>query len=395
LSHHAATTVHSIQRLTAGQRAMLQDLERASFDEYCRTARKDSAAYASFLSRVLTNEINTELPLYEAAPPSLREHFTNIVNSNDLFEQMRLVENHANQTRLDHVIRGSPREMLNYDYLSSLANTLRLPIPHRGDDNSLRLLLDSVPLRLFWQNEFQAFVRHETLLDDIPCICAFQTISVSMKALAHLVATAVVRLGDPFPVVIECAGLCNDDSFKADCRAVVSAILGKGDLHIPLNRRHASENMRNPVRVAIYGSLVAGACDFVWLHEYGHLVMGHLLTPQSHKIEFEADSFASVTMFRAVEKFPKYEGLAEDDRKFMIEFDRTFYLLGAALSLTVLCMFDLFDPRESLTHPAGMARVRNLAAQCPSIDIVAFVSNAQQALNPTLKGNWNLSFNNL
>jgi hypothetical protein len=243
-----------------------------------------------------------------------------------------------------------------------------------------------------WENNFNAFVTHETLLDDIPCVCVFHTITSGLKALAQLVATAAVEIGNPLPIIIRCSDIRNSVDFKTDCRKVLRTIFGEGDLLIPLHKQHAY-SYRDGVHLSVYTSLVAGAFDFVWLHEYGHLLMGHLLTGPSHKVEFEADEFAVSTMFGAVEKFPKYEEFRVAQPELfvaLVEFERTLYFFGAALSLSVLCLFDLFRKGDSPTHPPGEARVNNLAKRFPTIDIRSFVRNVHHALNPTLRDFWNV-----
>lgn len=114
----------------------------------------------------------------------------------------------------------------------------------------------------------------------------------------------------------------------------------------------------------------------------------------SHHVEFEADEFAAATMFRAVEKFPKYEILRATQPEIvddLVQLERTFYICGASLSLSVLCLFDLFQEGESSTHPPGKSRVQNIAKRYPEIDILNFVRNMHQALDPTLQDYWGVS----
>lgn len=383
-------------QLTAQQEETLHKLETASFNEFCKRAGKDATSYAALVGDVLIDELKTVIHIADAddgIPQSLSDHFRSAIQESDMFKRIRIIENHANATRLSHIIGGAPRQMINYSYLLSLAEALRLPVPSPANDNALRLLLDSLPLRLMWDNNFNAFVKRETLLDNIPCICVFHTITSGLKTLAHLVATAVIELGDPLPIVIRCRDMRNDASFKTDCREVLRAIFGEGDLLIPLHKEYAY-GYRDAIHMYLYTQLVSGAFDFVWLHEYGHLLLGHLLTGPSHRVEFEADEFATATMFRAVETFPKYEMVRAAQPEMiedLVHFDRTLYLCGAALSLSVLCLFDLFRMGDSPTHPLGKARVHNIAKRYPEIEILNFVRNVHQALNPTLGDYWSVT----
>ena len=299
-------------RLTAQQLETLHTLETASFTAFCSRTGKDAASYAALVRKVVMDELRTAINTAgDGIPQSLSDHFRTAMKQSDMFTMIKLVESHSNATRLSHIIGGAPRHMINYNYLVSLAHSLRLPAPSPTNNNALRLLLDSLPLRLVWDNNFNAFVNCETLLDNIPCICVYHTIVSGLKTLAHIVATAIVNLGDPFPILIQCNDIRNDASFKTDCREVLRAIFGEGELLIPLHREHAFGN-RDTFHMYVYTYLVSGAFDFVWLHEYGHLLLGHLLSGPSHRVEFEADQFAAATMFRAVEKFPKYEMVGAD-----------------------------------------------------------------------------------
>lgn len=381
-------------QLSTEQVETLRKLETASFNQFCKRAGKDATSYAALVSDVLIDELKTAIHTAgDGIPQSLSDHFRNAIQESNMFEKIRIIEDHANATRLSHIIRGAPRQMINYSYLSTLAEALGLPIPSPADDTPLRVLLDALPLRLMWDNNFNAFVKRETLLANIPCICVFHTITSGLKALADLVATAIVEIGDPLPIVIRCSDIRKEPSFKTDCRNVLQAIFGEGNLLIPLHEKHAY-GRRDSMHLYLHTYFVSGAFDFVWLHEYGHLLLGHLLKGPSHRVEFEADEFAAATMFRAVETFPKYEMARAEEPEVvqdLVEFDRTLYIFGAALALSVLCLFDLFRMGDSPTHPPGKARVHNIAKRYPAIDILSFVRNVHQALNPTLEDYWSVT----
>ncbi len=383
-----------MSQLTRQQEETLRDLEMVSFNEFCSRIKKDSTSYAKQLSDVLIGELNRVIHLSgDGIPQSGTDHLRNAIQQTDIFGQLKIVEDHANGTRLTHIVGGAPRQMLNYRYLQSLAESMRLPVLSPGDDNALRALLDSVPLRLIWDNNFNAFVTGETLLDNIPCVCVYHTITSGLKSLAAVVATAIIELGDPFPIIIRCKEIRHENSFKADCRKALQSILGEGDLLVPLSEQHVFGS-QDQMQMYIYTSIIAGAFDFVWLHEYGHLLLGHLLEEASHRVEFEADEFAAATMFSAVEKFPKFETLRATQPEVveeLVQLERKFYLWGAALSLSVMCLFDLFQESESPTHPPGKARVKNIAKRYPEIDILNFVRNVHHALNPTLQDYWGVS----
>jgi len=381
-------------QLTPQQNETLNKLETASFSEFCSRVGKDPANYATSLRDVLADELNMVINTAgENIPQSFADYYRTAVQENNLFKQIKIVETHANATRLSHIIEGAPRNMFDYSYLSSLAVALGLPLPSPGDNSALRTLLDSLPLRLYWGNNFNAFVMRETLLGNIPCICVYHTITSGLKALTDLVATAIIEIGDPLPIVINCKNIRNDTTFKADCRKALMAIFGEGELLIPLHKQHVYR-YRGSTQFSLYANLTAGAFDFVWLHEYGHLLLGHLLKERSHHIEFEADKFSVTTLFQCFNWFPKYEELRATDPETLeklIDFDRTFYLFGAGLSLSVLCLFDLFHTEDSLTHPTGKARIDNIAKLYPQIDIMSFIRNVYHAINPTLREYWGVT----
>jgi hypothetical protein len=190
-------------QLTPKQQETLYALERSSFDGYCKRTGKDAETYSALISEALIHELNTvRTTAGDELPASLSEHFRNAVESRDMIARIKVVEDHANAVRLSHIVGGAPRHLINYMYLSSLADTLQLSAPSPANDDALHVMLKSLPLRLMWENNFDAFVTHETLLDDIPCVCVFHTITSGLKALAQLVATAAVQIGNPLPIII-------------------------------------------------------------------------------------------------------------------------------------------------------------------------------------------------
>lgn len=253
-------------QLTRQQEETLHDLEMASFNDFCSRIEKDSTSYAKQLSDALIDELNRVIHLSgDGIPQSLIDHFRNARQQGDILGQMKIVEAHANMTRLSHIVGGAPRQMLNYRYLQSLAKSLRLPVLTPIDDNALRILLNSLPLRLIWDNNFNAFVTGETLLDDIPCVCVYHAITSGLKSLSAVVATAIIEFGDPFPVVIRCKEIRHENSFKTDCRKALQSILGEGDLLVPISKQHAFGS-QDQIQMYFYTLLVSGAFDFVWLH---------------------------------------------------------------------------------------------------------------------------------
>ena len=88
-----------------------------------------------------------------------------------------------------------------------------------------------------------------------------------------------------------------------------------------------------------------GGWDFVWLHEYGHLLLGHLDRPTGQNVEYEADSFA----IRALALNPLCQQRPE-----------VFPLIcmGVITLLLVIHILQVSqDHAESETHPSTMSRL--------------------------------------
>src|SRR5205807_9264812 len=92
-----------------------------------------------------------------------------------------------------------------------------------------------------------------------------------------------------------------------------------------------------------------GAATFARLHEYGHLLMGHLEKPQRHALEYEADAFA-------------YKVLTEASRGISGGYFGSFPVKVGAISLLVMLL--LIEAIEkhlpSPTHPSAAHRIMAL-----------------------------------
>ncbi len=124
---------------------------------------------------------------------------------------------------------------------------------------------------------------------------------------------------------------------------------------------------------------VSGAQDFVYYHELGHLLMGHLAIGQSQRVEFEADQFARLVV-----------GNTHTDN----EGAYGWRVVGAAIPLVLLAVLaaKAGNSSGSPTHPASRERVLAFARSFKEPNaslILAYARGIAAACNPALERWWN------
>ncbi len=116
--------------------------------------------------------------------------------------------------------------------------------------------------------------------------------------------------------------------------------------------------------------MVAGAQDFVWFHEYAHLLLGHLVVGSCPEVENEADLFASTI----IAELSRWNG---------------FFSVGMVVMLMILVLMETQKGTPvTRTHP--IAGIRLLTALSPfeeseRLVLRELVDAVQSALGPVLR----------
>jgi hypothetical protein len=132
----------------------------------------------------------------------------------------------------------------------------------------------------------------------------------------------------------------------------------------------------------ILALLGSGSVGMVWLHEFGHLLQGHLHSPESHQIELDADRFAFTLYAHVWAANP----------------NGIWYCLGA---LTVLVVIDIIETvnriEETKSHPSARRRlsaavnIHNRTDPKQGAIGYYYICALATLISPTLRRKWNVT----
>jgi hypothetical protein len=335
-------------QLAPSLRQSLKDLEEHSFREYCQKMGFSPKEHERLLLRIAKEEIETILRMSGVDNPAtisqIREEIKELLSATDWWEFKRLQIKSQAESVAGAIAKRAPSLPIDWVYLKSVSNELGIPSPTPRNTKSIISFVLAVPHLQVYGTEFNAFVSKETTLD-LPCVSVYEHLIVAIEHFLDVVMNAIIQItregkaSVAEPTVLRERG--RNSSFVKACSECLDMILCRRDVVVHDNNLCISRSL--PEMQLPFRLMAGGATDFVWNHEYGHLLMGHLLLGASHKVEFEADMFAWKTLSS------RYDD--HDSAPF-------WYLLGGLSLLTVLTIVELIlkdDP--SPTHPSAQSRL--------------------------------------
>lgn len=364
----------------------LREAEQRSFENYCRLVGLSQSEAEEHLLPPLREKVQRLLRFVQnqvsvAAAERLSDSkiFSSVIDS--YVDVNRVFTEEDKSYYIERVISSADRLPINFGYLASLADQLQVPEPKVDNSDSLRPVLQSILAFNLFEPEFNAFITGKSKFRNIPAVVVYPFLSGTLWEILNVVIPITGLFGDPLSDA-EVNELASRPRFMEVCLSCFDAILCGGFFAKSYNDIDRLSSMGDAEEMHL-DIINGGAWDFVWLHEYGHLLLGHLDRPAGHDVEHDADSFA----IRALALNPLYEKRPE-----------VFPLVCVGV-ITLLLVVHILqvsqDKAESETHPSTMSRLYNYLGDQ---ELKWFIARRIVAgLRPTCQSRWGiqLTLNNL
>lgn len=358
-------------------------LERDSFVCHCRRVGCNPVEYEQLQLTTATRNLRELIKVHkdpELAKILFRET-EELLNAPDFWTFKRLQKERETQGIVRHICDNAHTLPIAYLYLARLCNQLNISTPRSDDSSSLSTFLDSIPVVILFDLTFNAFVDEKILVDGvIPCVCMYDQLIVASDVFIDVVLAAAISTTSGMAAPTEqsrCRELGSQPSFQEELKQCIDLVLGISER---VDLKYDDLLRSNPDMLLPFMIMSGGASRFVWYHEYGHLLMGHLAVGACHEVEFAADRFAWFLMNH--------------------QFDKTsiaafWNFLGALVVMLIIGLLEkIFDVSESKTHPPARSRMQALLATLTEHDrntMQEFLDVVIAICNPTLARYWNVS----
>lgn len=336
-------------RLNESERRRLSQMEKQSFLRFCKRLGHSPEERASL---ILQGEKEDLIHLSQtiSEDPTERSAFVQevrpYIDAPDLWTLKRLAAEERVSRLTDEIAANRTRLPIDWPYLRQLAQDMALDLSDKDKGNLLRAILLNVPHIRRYDLHFNAFVKSESLLGRIPCVCVYELLITASRFFADVVARRMFRVGSSVELVgaVEAKRAGTHEAFMIACHECLEMALCKTDvirLSAEDTASHTWPHLTWPIRLMAMGSQ-----DFAWYHEYGHMLMGHLAAEQGHDVEYAADTFAwqLIKAFRACEHPELF-----------------WYRIGALSLLAIIHLLEVINKQpESATHPTAFDRLASI-----------------------------------
>jgi hypothetical protein len=309
----------------------------------------DPISLEAFLLSRSKEELRISIEAVEKANgrsfPAMWNEAKEALESNDWWAFNHLKHTIVVKHLFDQIVTSASTLPIDWEYLGGIAREFELTTPSPSSPESLRKMLWSIPHIYQYINDFNAFVGRETLIGNLPCVCIYENLLTASQFFLDIVMRQVLRLDSPYKAellaVDELENVGSQPGFITVCRSVFDMILGRKEwasIEPSYLLSRSWPEMQLPCHLMFFG-----ATDFVRLHEYGHLLRGHLLKQQTYDIEFQADEFA----FNAGGSiYAKLRGASIWSK------------IGAMGILTIIAFIEMIEHHSSSkTHPLAQQRL--------------------------------------
>lgn len=359
--------------LSSRQRRKIEDYQQRSFEDYCARCGYEVDEHAALLLDLVRKKLDalfSEIAL-EDHPDSLKQ----MREASSVWEVKRIGWEIRRTQHVSVIMENAVHLPIDYDYLIALSDRVGLPQPDPQRPESIRDIVDAVPVICSWDWEFNAFVTPGPLVGDGPCICIQEALLSVCEIFSAHIAPRVFEGGSKkgrlvSPKRVE--ELASQPALMLDIRDCLRLAMGKSNYS--KQRAPAVENTITGTASAI----TEGAIAAVWYHEFGHLLRGHFGQHASHRVELEADECA----FKLL--------AAQDPPKLAV-----WSCLGGLLVLLVIELIaKARNQPEGTSHPSGRRRIetalRILADERHEIvaPVQAYLNAIANLCRPTLREYW-------
>lgn len=330
--------------LTETQMRQKLAMERQSFLHFCKDIGRNPVEFERLLLDIEQRRARED----RGGAFSLTvEQCDRLFSTSDYWEYWEWSGECTRKNRIRFLVESAPRELFCFDFLSDIATTLGLDSSFIRDDDALSLLLDAIPTLTIWGKEFQAFVSGASRFGGIPHVCEYASLDMVLDVFVDVSGGGIFEISNDELTIRDASEIASHypvDSTPEVLKEVLNFARGAGDAVLWYDP-DITFRSRFPSHLTLGQSMTFGAQEFVRSHEWGHFLMGHLLTGPCPKVEFEADLFATRTL-----SVREGNGL----------------IVGAAFTVFLLAILEgIRRPEANKTHPPATQRLTEFVLSVP------------------------------
>jgi hypothetical protein len=280
--------------------AEIDELERLSFERYCRKVGRPAADVEAELMPQVQIVFEQRFAVAEGFGPqharALREHYSPALARGYLAANRAVIETER-EGYVQELVEAAPSLPIAYEHLSAFARLLHCEPPSPDNPASLQTFLERVPTINLYDQMFNAFVSGKTVAGGVPAVCVFPHLHGSLSILIDCVLPVVVEKSADFRPLDETLALARQPAFRAACVESLEIVCSE--------RFELSDDVWDIERLTQWpGGVMSldvttlGGWSFVWFHEYAHLLLGHLYRQRGPELEHEADQFATTMLLQ-------------------------------------------------------------------------------------------------
>lgn len=270
-----------------------------------------------------------------------------LFHTDNYWQYLRIQTNIKRSMVTDWICEAASSLQIDYGYVSKIAKLMSLSEVSEKNPDSLKNFLLNIPLINIFDIEFNAFVTKDTIIDGIPCMCTHTSLPEVAEFFANLflsvlIPEKVVKTEIKFAFDETLNNKINSQEFVWSCVSGFLALLG-GSTELGFTPTYQLTKI-HPNLMPEFLLVLTGTSGFVYLHEFGHLLMGHLEKPYVPSLELEADSFAAKTLINVGKDRHKLSWIA----------------FGLATIFNILEMIEVLNENTLETHPKATERLAAL-----------------------------------
>lgn len=370
--------------LSPAQMKLIQEREHSSFVEMCNDRDLDPVDHARELYLFMRLSLgNHGVHLCEAGDEQMADVFLEMLERNDNFwDLLRALREMERPLTVRMISNASGIVPIHYRYLGSLAPELGIPPPRPDDLPSLERFAESIPLLHLFGTTFNAFVKRESFVGDIPCVCVFELLLSAIDHFVDIVIPVVLSEDESHDMAVVDSGVCEERGRDPEVMDALRICLdelfsAKG---VETSGHNASCLSKGRFRQT-YISMYTSGQNFIRMHEYGHLLMGHLSGKPCPRVEFEADKWAWRVVLAAAPSVKHWPVFAMG-------------IMSVLVMMVVLEKHQGEEPED--THPHASKRLwaflRDMAECDPAFTsiLMHYANGMVAACNPTLAQHYSL-----
>ncbi|WP_157088152.1 hypothetical protein [Bradyrhizobium jicamae] len=278
-------------KLTPGQERTVRQIQEHSFRAYCKHAGYEEQEHAALLfsfARKKLDDILANVDLKDIDDDEQRQRLEAILKADNFLDLRQAEMEDRRKGYAKTLAAAADRLPIAYEYTAGLCEKFGLAKPEAERPSSIRGWVEAVPLLMSWDWEFNAFMGKATLIDDLPCICIYESLLSACDAFLDCIAPVAINFGSKTRArpTSDCEAMGSESEFMERLHSCLRLLLGESNYGLA-SKDEIERKSRNTIM-----AMTEGSVQMVWFHEFGHLLLGHLEQPESHTIEFEADRFA-------------------------------------------------------------------------------------------------------